>query len=64
LAEYWYDTTFNNSLGMIPFKVVYGRDPPTLTQYNSEVKDPPSLKEFLQQRDILLYQLKQNLERA
>jgi len=49
---------------MIPFKVVYGRDPPTLTQYNSEVKDPPSLKEFLQQRDILLYQLKQNLERA
>lgn len=27
-AEYWYNTTYNSSIGMTPFQVVYGRAPP------------------------------------
>jgi len=36
---------------MIPFKAVYGRDPSTLTRYNVDDSDPPSIKELLQHMD-------------
>jgi hypothetical protein len=32
-AEYWYNTAFQNSIAMTPFKAVYGRDPPSLIRY-------------------------------
>ena len=33
-AEYVYNTTFHSSLKETPFRVVYGRDPPTLRSYD------------------------------
>ncbi|WVZ07117.1 hypothetical protein V8G54_020463 [Vigna mungo] len=29
-AEFWYNTSYNHSCGMSPFKIVNGQDPPTL----------------------------------
>lgn len=44
-VEYWYNTSFHMSLGMTPFKAIYGRDPPLLTRYNPNSNDPLDLQE-------------------
>lgn len=63
-AEFWYNTSFHTSIGMTPFKAVYGRDPPSLVKYTVAPTDPPSLQELLTERDSVLAQLKVNLSRA
>ncbi|WVZ17565.1 hypothetical protein V8G54_010547 [Vigna mungo] len=63
-AEYWYNTSFHHSIGMTPFKVVYGRDPPGLLRYQPSPSDNPSVKDSLLARDALLNKLKENLFRA
>jgi len=49
---------------MTPFKVVYGRDPPTMVKYNPASNDPIPVQEQLLQQDYILSQLKKNLQRA
>ena len=63
-AEFWYNTSFHTSIGMTPFKALYGRDPPALIRYTPEASDPVTLQEQLTNRDRILQQLKQHLERA
>ncbi|CAJ2644785.1 unnamed protein product [Trifolium pratense] len=63
-SEFWYNTTLHTSIGMTPFKALYGREPPTLTRYEAQDSDPPALQEELKERDKILQQLKSNLERA
>jgi hypothetical protein len=63
-AEFWYNTSFQTSIGMTPFKALYGRDPPHLIRYEFHNGDPPALQEELMERDRILQQLKANLERA
>jgi hypothetical protein len=63
-AEFWYNTALQTSIGMTPFKALYGRDPPTLLRYESQANDPPTLQEELMERDRLLQQLKAHLEKA
>jgi hypothetical protein len=63
-AELWYNTSFHTSIGMSPFKALYGRDPPALIRYNPQASDPITLQEQLINRDNILQQLKQHLERA
>lgn len=62
-AELWYNTTFHTSLGITPFKKLYGQDPPTLTHYNYSVVDHPTFEQH-EQRDLLVSQLKHNLLKA
>ncbi|KAL4278692.1 hypothetical protein GQ457_03G025630 [Hibiscus cannabinus] len=63
-AEYWYNTTYQASAGMTPFKALYGRDPPTIVDYleGSSINDQVSKE--LYERDVLLRELKRNLVRA
>ncbi|CAJ2661993.1 unnamed protein product [Trifolium pratense] len=63
-SEFWYNTAFQTSIGMTPFKALYGRDPPYLTRYVAQASDPPTLQEELMERDKILQQLKDNLIRA
>ncbi|XP_028758775.1 uncharacterized protein LOC114717745 [Neltuma alba] len=63
-AEFWYNTSYHTAIGMTPFKVLYGRDPPSIlpAAFSSEV--PTDVMAQLQLRDAILLQLKQNLGRA
>ncbi|CAJ2644751.1 unnamed protein product [Trifolium pratense] len=63
-SEFWYNTAFQTSIGMTPFKALYGRDPPTLVRYQPQTTDPPTVQEELMERDQVLQQLKSHLERA
>lgn len=63
-AVYWYNTLYQTSTGMTPFRVVYGRDPPDLLPYNEIGDDPPLVAYWLSTRDKVLSQLKRNLLRA
>ena len=63
-AEYWYNTSFHHSIGMTPFRALYGRDPPTLIKYEISNQDPPSVQEMLMQRDLIIEELKKNMLKA
>ncbi|MCH92481.1 hypothetical protein A2U01_0013421 [Trifolium medium] len=63
-AEFWYNTSFHGSLGMTPFKALYGREPPTLNRYVTDNNDPPDVQQQLYDRDALLTQLRANLNKA
>ena len=53
-AQYWYNSSYHHSLGMSPFKVVFGREPPRIVPYQVHPKDLVSLHETLINRDNLL----------
>lgn len=63
-AEYWYNTTYHTSAKMSPFKVVYGREPPSITRYQPSPTDSSEVQNLLLNRDALIGLLKQNLHRA
>ncbi|GKB51033.1 ty3-gypsy retrotransposon protein [Tanacetum coccineum] len=63
-AEFWYNTAFQTSIGVTPFKVVYGRDPPSVITDSFYDDTPDDVIEQLKKRDALLAQLKINLGRA
>lgn len=63
-AEYWYNSSFHCSIGMTPFKVVYGREPPILLKYDTTTNSPPSLQTLLAEHDATLQLLQESLNRA
>ena len=63
-AEYWYNTTYHDSIATIPFKAVYGRDPPPLLRYGSRVTTIATVEQQLQQWDAMLEEFKAHLTRA
>ena len=54
-AQLGYNTSFHHSIGMPPFKAVFGRDPPSVVPYECNSKDPTSIQESLTARDTLLH---------
>ena len=63
-AEFWYNTTFHQSLGMTPFQALYGRPPPTLVNYMAGSAVVAEVEKELVARDELLRQLRGHLQRA
>ena len=63
-AEYWYNTSYHDSIATTPFKAVYGRDPPPLLRYGSGVTAIATVEQQLQERDAMLEELKAHLIRA
>ncbi|KAL0552135.1 hypothetical protein IC582_011232 [Cucumis melo] len=63
-AEYWYNTTFQRAIGMTPFQIVYGRQPPTIMSYGSTLSKNSTVEEMLQERDAVLITLCEHLRLA
>jgi hypothetical protein len=63
-AEYWYNTTFHQSLGTTPFQALYRRPPPTIANYLEGTLVVDEVDKGLCERDELLQQLKSHLEKA
>jgi hypothetical protein len=53
-AEFCYNTSFQTALRCSPFKVVYGREPPTLLPYHPGTSQVDAVDKQLQTRDELL----------
>jgi len=63
-AAYYYNSSFHTAIGMSPYKVVFGKEPPSVLRYKPQSGDTPSLQEQLQTRDVLSDSLKQNIQKA
>ncbi|XP_061359324.1 uncharacterized protein LOC133303430 [Gastrolobium bilobum] len=63
-AEFWFNTTYNRSIQMTPFRAVYGRDPPSLISFTPGSTTVAAVDTWLLARDAILVELKQNLCQA
>lgn len=63
-AEYIYNTTFHTALKETPFKLVYGRDPPTFRSYASGEVRVEAIAKALAERDEFLEDVRLRLEHA
>ncbi|WVZ00354.1 hypothetical protein V8G54_026423 [Vigna mungo] len=63
-AQYWYNTSYHNSIKMSPYKALYGREPPSLIRYEIFAHDDSTLQQILVDRDRLLDQLRTNMTRS
>jgi transposase InsO family protein len=63
-AEYIYNTAFHTALQETPFRVVYGRDPPSTRTYTPSEIRVVAVAQNLQERDEFLQDVRLRLEQA
>ncbi|KAK8935082.1 hypothetical protein KSP39_PZI013667 [Platanthera zijinensis] len=63
-AEYCYDTSYHSASKMTPFKVIYGRPPPSLSSYELGSTTVPAVDRALRDRDRTIATLWENLRTA
>lgn len=60
-VEYCYNTSFHTSLKTTPFKMVYGREPPRLLDYNAGSSQVEAVDVALEKRDEFLAMARERL---
>jgi transposase InsO family protein len=63
-AEYCYNTSFHTALRDTPFRIVYGRDPPSLRSYEAGDARIPAVEHLLTDRDAFLQDVHDRLLQA
>ena len=63
-AEFCYNTSYHVRTHTTPFKIVYGRDPPTICRYGTPKSPVDDIDCYLQERDQVLTLLKEHLSNA
>jgi hypothetical protein len=63
-AEYTYNTAYQSSLQEMPFRVVYGRDPPTIRSYEAGDTRVAAVAQSMEERAKLLADVRHRLEQA
>ncbi|KAI0528973.1 hypothetical protein KFK09_001518 [Dendrobium nobile] len=63
-AEYWYNTCYHTASQFTPFKILYGRDPPPLVNYQKGATPVYLVDQYLEERDRVLEELREHLLRA
>lgn len=63
-AEFSYNSSYNHSMKMNPFLVLYGQSPPVIPMYTPGSSKIQAVDEYLKERDELLRILKANLMQA
>jgi hypothetical protein len=61
LGEHCYNTTFHMSIGMTPFRALYGYDAPTLVDLVFGERRDPKAKDWIIESQEILKLLKENL---
>jgi hypothetical protein len=64
LAEFWYNTSFHTALQLTPFQALYGFPPPLISELSIPGPLDMAASEFLEAKQRMLDQLKQNLNQA
>jgi len=54
LGEHCYDTTYHMSIGMSPFRALYGYDAPSFVDLAFEERKAPKAKDWLQESQEIL----------
>ncbi|KAI0488340.1 hypothetical protein KFK09_028169 [Dendrobium nobile] len=63
-AEYWYNTCYHTASQFTPFKILYGRDPPPLVNYQKGTTPVYLVDQYLEERDRVLGELREHLLRT
>jgi hypothetical protein len=63
-AEFVFNTSFQSSLRDTPFRVVYGRDPPSIRSYESGESRVPTIARSMEERTEFLDDIRYRLEQA
>jgi hypothetical protein len=63
-TEFCYNSGFQSSLKTTPFRVVYGRDPPSVYSYKLGEARLPAVHQQLTGRDEFLVEIRERLELA
>jgi hypothetical protein len=63
-VEFWYNTTYHNSLNISPFQAFYGFPPPLTSELLAAGPSDLGAKDFLQAKQDMLTQLKTTLAQA
>jgi len=61
MAEFWFNNDYNNSLKLVPFKALYGCDPPHLLKGAIVLSTEEEFNMMTHEKDQMLHDLNGNL---